>query len=142
MNTLNRFFYRIDGQGYPIPGTLQRWREKPKHGHWKELDYSNVCCIEPGVGCQDVADRTILSNVFSTTGNDSYEIEFINDGSGIFSYSNASLTNVVDEFNLVYYGFAEFTIIDLGGDTAQVQMIANASCTALFEIAVIPEPTP
>lgn len=39
----NRFFYRIDGQDHPIPGTLQRFNHKPAIGRWREIA-ANVCC--------------------------------------------------------------------------------------------------
>lgn len=45
----NRFFYRIDKQGNPIPGTLVRLKAKPINGSWKEVP-SNVCCESGGVG--------------------------------------------------------------------------------------------
>lgn len=140
MKTLKRFFYRIDGQGYPIPGTLQRWKEQPKIGQWKELEFSNVCCIEPGVGCQDVADRTVLSNIFNTTDIADYNLALIHDASAIYTYVNADLTNVIDQFDLVYFGIADFTVIDLGGGTAQIQMIFSSNCAVPYSLLMTATP--
>lgn len=44
----NKFFYRIDGQNQPIPGTLQRFNKKPDIGRWKEVE-ADICC--PVEGC-------------------------------------------------------------------------------------------
>lgn len=41
----NKYFYKIDNQGNPIPGTLARFNRKPKQGQWVEV--ANVCCPNP-----------------------------------------------------------------------------------------------
>lgn len=44
MSTNLKYYYRIDVNGNPVPGSLQRFKEKPVNGKWKELGLTNVCC--------------------------------------------------------------------------------------------------
>jgi hypothetical protein len=46
MTKLN-FFYRVDKDGFPVPGSLQRFNQKPSNGQWRLLDYSNGICCAP-----------------------------------------------------------------------------------------------
>lgn len=39
-----RFFYKIDSQGQPIPGTLARYPKRPEQGRWVEV-FPNLCCF-------------------------------------------------------------------------------------------------
>lgn len=38
-----KYFYRVDGQNHPIPGSLIRVKEKPITGKWKEIS-GDICC--------------------------------------------------------------------------------------------------
>ncbi len=41
-----KFWYRLDQNGIPIPGTLERRATKPTTGKWKELAVIDPCCDE------------------------------------------------------------------------------------------------
>lgn len=38
------YFYRIDKDGFPVPGSLQRFNQKPTNGRWQQLENNNICC--------------------------------------------------------------------------------------------------
>jgi len=39
-----KYFFRIDGQNHPIPGTLVKLKEKPTNGRWKQV-LNDGCCF-------------------------------------------------------------------------------------------------
>lgn len=39
-----RYFYRIDAKGNPVPGSLIKRKQTPKNGVWREVP-RNICCL-------------------------------------------------------------------------------------------------
>lgn len=91
MKNLN-FFYRVDKQGYPVPGSLQRFEQKPTNGRWQQLDYNNICCIpEP----EPVPENQIINfNYLTPLPGISYRVHLVGEGGqGYFT------TGILDEDN-------------------------------------------
>lgn len=83
------FFYRVDSQGYPVPGSLQRFKEKPINGRWQQLDYDNICCTP-------VPEQTINFNYLTPLPGIEYRVHLVGEyGQGYFSTAviNAANTN-------------------------------------------------
>lgn len=41
-----RYFYRIDAKGNPVPGSLIKRKQRPLNGVWREVT-RNICCVPP-----------------------------------------------------------------------------------------------
>lgn len=119
MKNLN-FFYRVDKQGYPVPGSLQRFEVKPTNGRWKQLDYNNICCI-PADPLEGVSERTITFTYLTPLPGISYRVYLIGEGvQGTFT------TSVLDEDNTT----ASLTIPDTGLWTVILEVISGSGgCT-------------
>lgn len=61
-----KYFYRVDGQNQPIPGTLVRLKEKPLTGKWREVS-GNPCCDEPASGGGPTGQEVILRDYIGET---------------------------------------------------------------------------
>lgn len=71
-----KVYYRIDGQGNPIPGTLARLSKKPITGLWREL--TNICC-ETATVCNTACEEagvTPHTNVIMTDDGGNIHLEF------------------------------------------------------------------
>lgn len=91
------YFYRVDSQGNPVPGSLQRFKIKPSNGQWQQLDYNNICCIpDPEPEPEPIPEQTINFNYLTPLPGIEYRVHLIGeDGQGYFSTAviNAANTN-------------------------------------------------
>jgi hypothetical protein len=108
------YFYRVDREGFPVPGSLQRFKEKPMNGRWKQLEYDNICCAPDdneidvfliagqsnAVGqAKDVPTPTITGNSILQVNNG--VISPANDPVGIGS-NKANIYSAWPQFGLTY----------------------------------------
>lgn len=64
-----KYYYRVDGENHPIPGTLVRLKERPITGKWREVS-ANPCCDAPTgpVGTKEVTLRNYSLETITVSG--------------------------------------------------------------------------
>lgn len=108
-----RYFYRIDKQGNPIPGTLARLKAKPINGSWKEA-YNDCCptCLPieslPFDTTSEIQDGEIPGNC---TLHFVLKIHGVDVGTLIKSESSL-IADFINDINTAYTGFGTFTFND------------------------------
>jgi hypothetical protein len=134
-NKLN-FFYRVDSQGYPVPGSLQRFKEKPINGRWKQLDYNNICCIpgeEPPLPAPDL--RTISFTYLTPLPGISYRVHLVGeDGQGYYSSALIDADNTTSSVIIPDSGLWTVILEVVSGSGGCTQTLTNSGITGFKPI--------
>jgi hypothetical protein len=112
-NKLN-FFYRVDSQGYPVPGSLQRFKEKPINGRWQQLDYNNICCIpDPEPEPEPIPEQTITFNYLTPLPGIAYRVHLIGEDGNPSQgyYTSATLDENNTSTSLIIPQTGTYTVI-------------------------------
>jgi len=153
MNTKLTWFYKIDQHGFPIAGTLQKFKIKPKSGKWKELGLTNACCGNTSCDTVPVEFKCIPANFYveflSENGNLVSGGTYTNDGRtefiaqiprGIFSVSMSGfVAGFPVYFNGVLVGNADGSGLLLleDYDTTNIRKISGCDDNGNIQVEVI-----